>query len=49
MEQYPWTALGYTYDWNPVSTTPVGPSEFVAHKGARVVFDSIIPTEDFCR
>jgi len=46
---YPWTGLGYTYDWgNPV--TSVGLSEFVIHgktedcKGVSVGIKSVTPT-----
>ena len=27
--KYPWTQLGYTYDWNPANTKHIGLSEFV--------------------
>ena len=46
-KQYPWTALGYTYDWgNPAD--PVGQSEFVAPAKTPVVFDSVTPTAEYC-
>ncbi len=44
---FPWTALGYTYDWNP-DTPPRGPTEFVARKGVRVRFESLTSTDAFC-
>ena len=45
---YPWTRLGYTYDWgNPVSD--VGLSEFVIRKGATVGVQRSASTEDYCR
>ena len=45
-DPYPWTRLGYTYDWgNPV--TEVGLSEFVIRRGATVEVDSVTPTEDY--
>ncbi len=43
---YPWTALGYTYDWGKPS--PVGQSEFVAPQGTTVVVESITGTEEYC-
>ena len=44
---YPWTRLGYTYDWgNPDSE--VGLSEFVIRKGAKVKINSVIKTERYC-
>ncbi len=47
LQNYPWTALGYTYDWgNP--DDPRGPSEYVAPKGSEVGFHSLTPTELFC-
>ncbi len=47
LNDYPWTALGYTYDWgNP--DDPRGESEFVALGGSEVVFESITLTEEYC-
>ncbi len=47
LENYPWTALGYTYDWgNP--DDPRGPSEYVAPKGSEAIFQSLTPTELYC-
>jgi len=37
---YPWTRLGYTYDWKP-GAKEQGPSEFVAVRGASVVIESV--------
>jgi len=45
---YPWTALGFTYDWGD-ATDIYGESEFVAPKGTTVVVQSITPTADYCR
>jgi hypothetical protein len=45
---YPWTRLGYTYDWgNP--TDHVGVSEYVIPTGATVGVYSTSSTEDYCR
>lgn len=43
---YPWTRLGYTYDWNP-NTDEVGLSEFVIRAGADVGVASVTPTERY--
>ncbi len=45
-QQYPWTALGYTYDWG--SGGPVGMSEFIAVKGASVRLERKLSTASFC-
>ena len=43
---YPWTGLGYTYDWgNPDSE--IGLSEFVILGGSTVGVDAVIPTEEY--
>lgn len=45
---YPWTRLGYTYDWgNPKSE--VGLSEFVIRAGARIDIHSVNRIEDYCK
>ena len=44
---YPWTHLGYTYDWNPDSSE-VGLGEYVVRKGAVVKVTSIVPTAEYC-
>lgn len=45
---YPWTRLGYTYDWgNPNSE--VGLSEFVINTGATIEVDGVTSTEDYCK
>ncbi|MBN1345470.1 MAG: hypothetical protein JXQ73_22450 [Phycisphaerae bacterium] len=44
---YPWTRLGYTYDWgNPC--TDVGLSEFVIRSGANVTVQSVTGNEAYC-
>ncbi len=44
---YPWTRLGYTYDWgNPGSE--IGLSEFVIPKGAAIEVHSVAATGDYC-
>ncbi len=44
---YPWTRLGYTYDWNP-DTPEVGLSEFVIAEGAAVGVASVTSTAEYC-
>ena len=45
---YPWTRLGYTYDWgNPKSE--VGLSEFVINKGATIEIHSLAQTDAYCQ
>jgi hypothetical protein len=44
---YPWTQLGYTYDWgNP--ETEVGLSEYVVKKNSKVKVERIYPTRNYC-
>jgi hypothetical protein len=44
---YPWTRLGYTYDWgNPKSE--IGLSEFVIKKGAPIQIHSIVSVDAYC-
>ena len=45
---YPWTRLGYTYDWAP-GATKYGASEFVIRRGSVVTVEEIIPFETYCR
>jgi hypothetical protein len=45
---YPWTRLGYTYDWgNPASE--VGVSEFVLESGAEVEIEAMISSAEYCQ
>lgn len=45
---YPFTGLGYTYDWNP-ATDEVGPSEFVLRPGEAAVVRATDSTAAYCR
>lgn len=47
-EGYPWTRLGYTYDWNPASPER-GASEFLIPAEAMVQVDSFIDTAAYCQ
>jgi len=44
---YPWTQLGYTFDWKDLQN-PVGMSEFVVKANSDVVIQALIPTTDYC-
>ena len=44
---WPWTQLGYTYDWWPGSRT-VGASEFIIRQGSEVVVIDKTPTNEYC-
>lgn len=46
--RYPWTSLGYTYDWGDPSSEE-GESEFVIKPAATINVLSITTTEDYCR
>lgn len=46
-EGYPWTRLGYTYNWQ-AGASEVGPAEFVIKKGATVQVLDVIRTETYC-
>jgi hypothetical protein len=45
---YPWTGMGWTYDWNPASKTHRGVSEFVVRKTAIIRHLRTLSPEDFC-
>ncbi len=47
LDNYPWTALGYTYDWGNLEDHH-GPSEYVSAEGSEVVFRSLTPTDVYC-
>lgn len=43
---FPWTRLGYTYDWTPGARSERGLTEFVIAPGSQVVLDSAGPVRD---
>lgn len=43
---YPWTRLGYTYDWNPKANN-IGASEYVIIKGSRIITNAVYTTEEY--
>jgi hypothetical protein len=45
-KSFPWTALGYTYDWGAKDFH--GESEFVAPANTQVVIQSVTLTDDYC-
>ncbi len=45
---YPFTALGYTYDWGN-SETNVGLSEYLIKQDSEVTVESVATTEEYCR
>lgn len=47
-QNYPWTELGYTYDWHPANKNHVGLSEFVIANNANVVVKGSQSTAQYC-
>ena len=45
---YPWTQLGYTYDWGRTDRPHRGLSEFVVRTGSRVVVAGVTPVASYC-
>lgn len=45
---YPWTRLGYTYNWHPGSPR-YGASEYVVRAGTRVTVTGVYTIADYCR
>ncbi|MBS9395413.1 MAG: hypothetical protein HEQ29_20570 [Dolichospermum sp. LBC05a] len=52
-EYYPWSGLGYTYDWGNSQKPHQGPSEFIINptpeKPVEVEVTSVTPTQEYCR
>ena len=46
---YPWTRLGYTYDWDPSASSRRGAQEYVAPKGTKVLIRKIVSPQEYCR
>jgi hypothetical protein len=44
---YPWTALGYTYNWHPGSPR-YGASEYLVRSGTQVTVTGVIPIARYC-
>lgn len=48
-QQYPWTELGYTYDWNPKNKSHIGLSEFVIGANANIKVKAIYTTAEYLK
>lgn len=47
--KYPWTQLGYTYDWNSKNKSHIGLSEFVIKNNKKIVVNAIYTTEEYLK
>jgi hypothetical protein len=45
---YPWTGMGWTYDWDPLSKTNVGVSEFIVQRGTVLTNVRPVTPSEFC-
>ncbi len=45
---YPWTGLGYTYDWSEANVSHVGLSEFILPEGSNVDVERSVSIAEFC-
>jgi len=45
--KYPWTQLGYTYDWNPKNKSHIGLSEFIIRNNCNIVVNKIYTTSEY--
>ena len=45
---YPWTRLGYTFNWNPQADSIVGVSEYIIAKGTTASMLCKQPAHEFC-
>lgn len=46
---YPWTKLGYTYNWSSFGPNKIGLSEYVISKNSDVIVNSTYSTKEYCR
>lgn len=46
-KKYPWSQLGYTYDWNPRNKSHIGLSEFVIDVNKNIVVNAIYTTKEY--
>lgn len=44
--RYPWTRLGYTYDWGSL-TSEIGLSEFIIKKNSQIVVNKVYDNEEY--
>jgi hypothetical protein len=47
--RYPWSQLGYTYDWDPDVPSHIGLSEFVVKKNSKVKIRGVYPTLEYLK
>lgn len=47
LKQYPWTQLGYTFDWSSANKSNVGLSEFIISKYSNVIINKFYTTEEY--
>ncbi|MBZ5523981.1 MAG: hypothetical protein LAP21_17225 [Acidobacteriia bacterium] len=45
---FPWTHLGYTYNWK-LGADPYGASEYIVRKGAQVTVGPRVSPEEYCK
>lgn len=45
---YPWTRLGYTYNWDPAATDIRGAQEYIVPDKTLVTVTEIVPAEEYC-
>jgi hypothetical protein len=45
---YPWTHLGYTYNWTPYAASKYGASEYVIKPDSDVTVVSVTPSDQYC-
>jgi hypothetical protein len=45
---YPFTGMGWTYNWDPAAQTPMGVSEYIVRKGARLDNVTKMTPAQFC-
>lgn len=48
-DKYPWTQLGYTYDWYPGNKSHIGLSEFVIKAQSDIIVNKKYTTEEYLR
>lgn len=46
-DKYPWSQLGYTYDWNTENKDHMGLSEFVIKQNSNIVVNAIYTTKEY--
>lgn len=47
-DNFPWTQLGYTYDWKPGASKHIGLSEFIIKENQDIWLHSITATSEYC-